>query len=56
MLIHLNFLPANNETSLTSGTSMKSLVLSDFLDSEPWYNDTSIFGIGRELLRLLGCC
>jgi hypothetical protein len=48
-------LPVRYDTSLTSGTSMKSLD-SRFFSSGLWYKETSIFGMGRELLRFLGCC
>ena len=47
--------PASSDTSLISGTSMKSL-FSCFLPSELWYTEISIFGIGNELLLRLGCC
>lgn len=49
-----NGISVTGDISFKSGTSIKFLSESRFFISGLWYMDTSIFGIGRELLLFRG--
>lgn len=51
----VNGISVMGDMSLTSGTSMKFFSESRSFMSGLWYTETSILGIGKELLLFLGC-